>query len=123
MDNRRSQLNVAHALAADSTVSHLDPATIANHSLIFHSPIFPAGTFPVLFGSENALAKKPVFLRTVGAVVNRFGLFDFAKGPTANVSRAGQRDFHRCVVIDPVVSRFACTNRSTGDTATCYCYI
>src|SRR3954464_12275527 len=81
MTNRNSQLNVAHALPADSREGHFDTATIANNSTMFDSFILAAGTFPIFYRSENALTKKSAFFGFERPIINCFGIFDFPFGP------------------------------------------
>src|SRR5439155_2265952 len=106
VNDRGRQLDVAHALAADTTVRHLDAAAVANHPLILHAPVFAAGALPVLFRAENALAEESVFLGTIGPIIDRLRFLDFAEGPAANVMGAGQADAHRPIIVDSVVAAF-----------------
>src|SRR5439155_27203248 len=105
--DRRGQLDVAHALAAHAAVRDLDAAAVADHALVFHAAVLAAGALPVLLRPEDALAEQAVLLRTVGAVVDRLRLLDFAERPAANVVGTGQADADRPVVVNPVVARFA----------------
>ena len=107
VDNRGGQFDMAHPLPANAAVRHFHAAAIADHPLVFHAAVFAAGAFPVLFRSENLLAHQAVFFRTVGAVVDRFGLLDLAKRPAANVVRPCQADLHGRIVIDAIVGGFA----------------
>ena len=104
--DRGGQLDVPHALAAHAAMRDLDAAAIADHALVLHAAILAAGALPVLFRPEDAFAEQAVLFRTVGAIVDRFGLFDFAEGPGANVMGAGQADAHRPVVVDAVITGF-----------------
>ena len=107
MHDRRGQLDMAHPLAAHAAMRDLDAAAVADHPLVLHAAILAAGAFPVLFRAKDALAEQAVLFRTVGAVVDRFGLFHFAERPTADVVRPGQADLDRRVVVDPIVRAFA----------------
>src|SRR5262249_17690864 len=115
MHDRRGQLDVAHALAADAAVRDLDAAAVADHTLVLHAAVLATGAFPVLFRAEDALAEQTVFFRPVGAVIDRLGLLDLAEGPGANVVGAGQADAHRPVIVDAIVIGF--TSTSTHGTA------
>src|SRR5262249_10556451 len=97
---------VPHPLPPDAAVRDLDTAPVADHALVFHTAVFTAGAFPVLFRAEDAFAEQAVFFRAVGAVIDRLRLLDFAERPTANVMRAGETDPHGAVVINPVVVGF-----------------
>src|SRR5262249_7064830 len=107
VDDRRGQLDVAHALAADAGVRHLDAAAVADHALVLHAPVLAAGALPVLLRAEDALAEQAVLFGAVGAVVDRLRLLDLAERPRADVVRAGQADPHGAVVVDAVVIGFA----------------
>src|SRR5205823_6774841 len=107
VDDRRGQLDVAHALAADAAVRHLDAAAVADHALVFHAAVLAAGALPVLLGAEDALAEQAVLFGAVGAVVDRLGLLDLAERPGANVVWAREADAHRAVVVNAVVAAFA----------------
>src|SRR5437879_6284308 len=107
MDDGRGQLDVAHALAADAAMGDLDAATVANHPLVLHAAVLAAGAFPVLFGTEDALAEQTVLFGTVGAVVDGLGLLDLTEGPGTDIVRAGEADAHGPVVVNAVVGGFA----------------
>src|SRR5205814_8994869 len=106
VDNRGRQLDVSDAFAANTAMRHFDAAAVGNHSLVLHATVFAAGAFPVLFRTEDALAKQAVFFRTIGAIIDRLRFFDFAEGPAANVMEAGQADAHRPIIVDPIVAAF-----------------
>src|SRR5262249_40505100 len=110
VDDGGGQFDVAHAFAAHAAVRDLDAATVADHALVFHPAILAAGALPVLFRAENALAEQAVFLGTVGAVVDRFGLLDLAEGPAADIVGAGEADAHSPVVVNAVVIGFTGTH-------------
>src|SRR5260370_1308203 len=97
---------MAHALAANAAVGDFDATAVTNHALVFHAPVFAACTFPVLFRAENALAEEAVFFRSIGAIITRFRLLDFAEGPAANVMGASQANTHRPIIVNPVVAAF-----------------
>src|SRR5439155_9569273 len=106
VDDGGGQLDVAHALAANPAVRHLDAAAVADHALVLHAPVLAAGALPVLLGAEDALAEQAVFLGAVGAVVDGLRLFDLAKRPATDIVRAGQADANGAVVIHAVVIGF-----------------
>ncbi len=99
---------MTHALAAYPRVSDLYAATVADHPLVLHAPILTAGALPVLFRSENSLAKQTVLFRSVGSVVDRLGFLYFAKRPTANILRAGKADLDGCKIVYAIVTGFSC---------------
>jgi hypothetical protein len=108
--DRSGQLDVPHPLAAHAAMRDLDAATVADHALILHTAILAAGAFPVLFWAKDPLAKQPVLLWAVGAVVDRFWLLHFAERPAADVVRPGQADLDRSVIVNPIVRAFADTH-------------
>ena len=92
--NGCSQLNVAHALAADLSAGNFDTALIADLALIADALILAAVAFPVLGRSKNALAVQAVALRLQGAVVDGLRLLDLAVAPVADLLRRSQADFN-----------------------------
>ena len=104
VDDRRGELDVAHTLAADAAVRDFNAATVARHALILHSAIFAAVAFPVLFRAENLFAEQTVAFRTVGAVVDRFGFFNFALRIFADFFRVREADFDGVEVVNSIVS-------------------
>ena len=57
------ELDVTHALAAHLAEGHFDAATVADHAAIADSLVLTAMAFPVLDGTEDALAEQAVLLR------------------------------------------------------------
>src|SRR5579862_9056596 len=92
MGTRRSQFNVAQALAPHLTECDFDAALVADHAAVLHALIFAAQAFPVGNRTENLRAEQTVALRLKGPVINRFGLGDFAMRPGPDLFRAGQTD-------------------------------
>ena len=78
--NRRSEVDLTHALVAHATMRDLDAAAVANDALVF-----AAGALEVALRSKDALAEQTDVRGTVGSVVNGLWLLDFATTPTANV--------------------------------------
>src|SRR5215211_6900399 len=105
--DRRGQVDVAHALAADARVRDLDAAAVADDALVLRALVLAARALPVALGPEDPLAEEAVLFRAVGAVVDRLRLLHFAEGPRTNVVRARQLDANRTVVIDPIVNGFS----------------
>src|SRR6185503_20203541 len=68
------ELDVAHALTTNTSESHFDAATVADHSAIPDSLVLTAMTLPVLHGSEDPLAEETILLGLEGAVVDGLGL-------------------------------------------------
>ena len=64
------QLDVAHPLAADLGLGHLDAAALADLALVADALVFAAVALPVLGGSKDALAEQAVPLGLQGAVVD-----------------------------------------------------
>src|SRR5205814_581337 len=64
------ELDVTHSLATNTSECHFDAATIADHTAIPDSLVLSAVAFPVLHGTEDALAEKSILLRLEGAIVD-----------------------------------------------------
>ena len=105
--DRRGQLDVAHALAADTRMRDLHATAIADHPLVLHAAVFAAGALPVFLRSEDLLAHQAVLFGTVGTVVDRLGLLHLAKRPTADVVRPREADLDGRIVVDAIVGGFA----------------
>ena len=56
--------------------------------------------FPIASGAENTFAKKPVAFGLQSAIVNGFGLFNFAERPLADFIRGGEPNPHGVENID-----------------------
>ena len=85
MGNGRGELDVTHALAADLGARDFHAAAVADLALVADLLILPAVAFPVLRGSENALAEQAVTLGLERAVVDGLGLFDLAVRPLSDL--------------------------------------
>ena len=94
MANGSGKLNVPHAFTADFGACDLNATAIANGAFVTDAFIFTAMTFPIANGTENAFAKETVAFGLKGAVVDSFGLFNFAVRPLANHLRTSQTDAH-----------------------------
>src|ERR1700688_5035649 len=92
MGDRRGQLDMAHALAANLRDGDLDAALLADDALVLHALVLAAQALVILDRPEDAGAEQPVPLRLEGAVVDRLRLLDFAERPGADLLRAGDRD-------------------------------
>src|SRR5262245_6544932 len=75
------ELDVTHALATHLAQGHFDAAAVADHTAIPDAFVLTAVAFPVLDGTENALAEQAVLFRLERAVVDCFGLRDFTPRP------------------------------------------
>ena len=107
VDDRRGQVDVAHALAAHAAVRHLHAATVADDALVLRALVLAAGAFPVALRPEDALAEQAVLFGAVGAVVDGLGLLHFAEGPRTNVVRAGEVNANRAVIVNTIVDGFS----------------
>ena len=88
--DRRGQLDMAHALAADLRDGHLDAALLADDALVLHPLVLAAQALIVLDRTEDARAEQAVTLGLERAVVDRLGLLDLAERPGADL--VGRRD-------------------------------
>src|SRR5699024_10803469 len=93
--DRRGQLDVAHALAADLGAGDFNAALVADLALVADALILAAVAFPVLGRSKNALAEQTVALRLQGTVVDGFGFFNLAVAPGTDLIRGGKADLDR----------------------------
>ena len=90
--DRRGQLDMAHALAPDLGLDHLDAALLADDAAVFHALVLAAQALVILDRSENAGAEQAVALGLEGAVVDGLRLLDLAVGPGPDLLRARDRD-------------------------------
>ncbi len=98
--DRRGQLDVAHALAADLGPRDLDAALVADDALVADALVLAAVALPVLLGTEDALAEQAVALGLERAVVDGFRLGDLASRPRADLFGRGERDPDRVEIVD-----------------------
>jgi hypothetical protein len=90
--DRRGELDVAHPLPAHLGPGDLDATTLTDDALEPDALVLAAVALPVPGGAEDLLAEEPVLLRLQGAVVDGFGLLNFAMGPLADVVSGSQAD-------------------------------
>src|SRR3546814_4433907 len=82
--DRRGELDMAHALAAYFRDRDFDTAFLADDALVFHALILAAQAFIILDRTKDARAEQAVTFGLERAVVDGFGLLDFAETPRAN---------------------------------------
>jgi hypothetical protein len=92
MTDRRGQLDMAHALAADLGTGDLHAALVADDPLVAVPLVLAAVALPVALGPEDALAEEPIALRLEGAVVDRLRLGHLAMRPRQDGLRRCQRE-------------------------------
>ena len=107
VDDRRGQVDMAHALAADAAVRDLHAATVADDALVLRALVLAARAFPVALGPEDALAEQAVLFGAVRAVVDGLRLLHFAEGPRTNIVRAGELNPDRTVIVNAIVDAFS----------------
>ena len=90
--DRRGQLDMAHALAADLRDGHFDAALFADDALVLHALVLAAQAFVILDRTEDARAEQAVTLGLERAVVDGLGLLDLAEGPGTDLVRRGDAD-------------------------------
>ncbi len=78
MAHWHGEFNVAHPLAPDFGLSHLNAASVADNPAIANTFVFATVTFPVALRTENPLTEQPVALRFEGAVVDGLRLQNLA---------------------------------------------
>ena len=99
MADRRGQLDVSHALAADLRPGNFHATAIADDALIAHPLVFAAIAFKVLRRAEDALAEETVLLRLEGTVIDGLRLGYLSIRPVSNLFWGGQRNADRIKVI------------------------
>ncbi len=99
-DDRRGEVDVAHALTAHLRPRHLDAAALADDALVADALVLAAVALPVLRRTEDALAEEAVLLRLQRAVVDGLRLRDLARAPRADLLRGGEADLDGVEVVD-----------------------
>src|SRR5713226_7776747 len=89
---RRSQLDVAKALATNLAERHFHAALVANHAAVLHALVLAAEALPVGDRAKNLGAKQAVAFRLEGAVIDGLRLGDFAVRPGTNFFGTRQAD-------------------------------
>ena len=102
VDDRRGQVDVAHALAAHAEWVTLTPQRSQMMPLYFVPLYLPQKHSQSFSGTEDALAEQAVLLGTVRAVVDGLGLLDLAEDQL-NGCRWGWRGIDTAVVVDAIV--------------------
>src|SRR5213075_3240714 len=96
----RSEVDVAHALAAHLLTRHFDAAALADDALVADALVLPAVALPVLGRTEDALAEEPIALGLERAVVDGLGLGYLTRGPVANLLGRRETDSDRVELVD-----------------------
>src|SRR5881628_3519753 len=68
------EVDVAHALAPDLRLDHLDAALLAHVAAMAHALVLAAVALVVLGGAEDLRAEEPIPLGLERAVIDRLGL-------------------------------------------------
>ena len=87
MRDRRSKLDMAHALTAHLGNRNFNAALFADDALILHALILTAQALIILYRTKDARAEQAIALWLKSAVIDGFWLFDFAKRPAADFFR------------------------------------
>ncbi len=118
--NGSRQMNVAHAFTPHAALGDLHTAAVADHTLETDFLVFAAGTFPVLGGTEDALAEQTVFFRFLRTVVDGFRLGHFPVRPPLDGLRAGKLNLDGAEFVDThsaSVSSFSVTAGRSSSSA------
>jgi hypothetical protein len=83
----RGQVNVTHAFTTHFGLRDFNTAFFANDTAMLQALVLTAEAFVILDWTKNLGAKETISLWLEGAVIDGFGLFDFAKGPRADFLR------------------------------------
>src|ERR1044071_208253 len=92
MRHGRSQLDMAHAVAAHLRQGHLDAALLADQALVLHALVLAAQALVILDRPEDAGAEEAVPLGLEGTVVDGLRLLDLAERPGSDVVGARDRN-------------------------------
>ncbi len=92
VSHRRSELDMAHALAAHARQGDFNAALLADDALVLDALVLAAQALIVLDRAEDTGAEQAVTLGLERAVVDGFGLLHLAERPGENLLRAGQRN-------------------------------
>ena len=68
---------MTYSLSPYASAVHFNTAFVADYTLISRSPVFSAGTFPILLGTEDPLAEKSVFFGFICSVIYSLSFSDF----------------------------------------------
>ena len=98
--DRRGEIDVAHALAADLLACDLDAAALTDDPLVANALVLAAVALPVLGRTEDALAEQTVALRLERSVVDRLRLGDLAGRPVANLLARREADADCVEIVD-----------------------
>src|SRR5690606_15555114 len=79
--HRHRQIDVAHAFTAHAGQGHFHTATITDDAAMLDALVLAAGAFPVLHGTENALAEQAALLGLERTIIDRLGILDLTLGP------------------------------------------
>src|SRR5258705_12604458 len=98
--DRRGQLDVSHALAADFGLRHFDAALVADDAAMLHPLVLAAEAFPIGDRAEDLGAEEAVALRLEGTVVDRLRLRYFAVRPRPDLLRGREADLDGIEIVD-----------------------
>ena len=85
MDDGNGECDVSHSISSDGFLCYFYSASVAYDAFVSDSFIFSAGAFSVACGSEYFFAEETVSFGAEGAIVDGFGLSDFAFGAVENI--------------------------------------
>ena len=88
----RSQVDVAHALAAHLGLGHFDAALLADHAAVLEALVLAAQALVVLDGAKDLGAEQTIALGLERAVVDGLGLLHLAEGPGTDLLGRSQTD-------------------------------
>ena len=93
--DRRGELDVAHALAADLRQRDLDAALLADDAAVLQALVLAAEALVILDRPEDLRAEQAVALGLEGPVVDGLGLLHLAIRPRTDLVGRGQPDLDR----------------------------
>ena len=83
---------MTYTLSTYFLLSYFNTTTVANYTLIANTLILTAGTFVILYRTEDTLTKQTITLWFVGTVVNGFGFEHLAMRSLQKVFWRGKAD-------------------------------
>src|SRR6266446_3451687 len=92
MRDRRGELDMTHAVAADLGERYLDATLLADDAAILHALVLATQALVILDRAKDAGTKQAVTLGLESPIVDRLRFLDLAVGPGMDALRAGDRD-------------------------------
>ena len=89
---RYNEFDMAHAFTANFLLCYFHTATVAHDTFVTDTLVFSAGTFVILYRSEDPFAEQTITFRFVRTVVDCFRLQYFTIASFQDSIRGSQTD-------------------------------